>query len=319
MNRFYEEIRKCSSEVREQRESGDVGELDHQVIQTIRQMVALDNIGRREGLLALAEAVTELPVEYPEVKYLKKMMNLVIEGSDPDLVEERALTKYYASGMFGYEGLQYLMLLDGVLAIQARTNPRILEEKLKAYLPADMEELYALYEGDDAIAREVKSDQILLEEFKESSYQWQIGDYGYFVAKLLYYALEEMRDHEVQRVLMEVNNGDLELMLKAAPSMVKEKILHNVSAEIGKMILCDIQVMGGVRICNIGEANSKFLCKIIKLYQEGEIVGDKFEFIKTLYEENKLEKEMVRQGFSQYHKMQQLLDEYQNPALKVVK
>ncbi len=167
-------------------------------------MVSFAEKARREGLLALEDDLQELDDEF-----LRKGIQLVVDGTDPELVEQIMRTEleqiddrhgfgsgvmthmaglFPSLGMIGTliglivmlanldnpdalgpsmavalittfygavianalaapmgqrlstknddEILQKELMIEGVLAIQAGENPRIVEEKLKAYLPA---------------------------------------------------------------------------------------------------------------------------------------------------------------------------------------
>lgn len=169
----------------------------------IAKILELANIARREGLLALEEAVTEV-----KDAFLKKGVTLIVDGTDPDLVKSiletelsfvsdrhtegrgifdtlatlapafgmvgtliglvamlqtlddpssigpsmavALLTTFYGSLLANLlfipvskklevksadELLTREIMIEGLLSIQAGENPRIIEEKLKAFLP----------------------------------------------------------------------------------------------------------------------------------------------------------------------------------------
>lgn len=176
----------------------------------ISKIIELANIARREGLLALEEAVYEI-----DEPFLQKGILLIVDGTDPELVrniletelsfiEERhqqgqeifetaaalapgfgmigtliglinmlkslndpstvgpgmsvaLVTTFYGSiiaNLFctpvakklkynsSREILIKEMMLEGILSIQAGENPRIIEEKLKAFLPPNERPLH---------------------------------------------------------------------------------------------------------------------------------------------------------------------------------
>lgn len=169
----------------------------------IGKVIELANVARREGLLALEEAVSDIQDEF-----LQKGVMLIVDGTDPELVkniletELSSLQDRHASGKGYFDTLGSLMpafgmigtliglvamlsnlsdpssigpamavallttfygslfanlfwiplaqklgvnsaeeqlvkqiMLEGLLSIQAGENPRIIEEKLKAFLP----------------------------------------------------------------------------------------------------------------------------------------------------------------------------------------
>lgn len=174
--------------------------------EVIKQMVDLANIARKDGLLALEEAVNKVNDEF-----MRKGVMLIVDGTDPELVKSILETEvsYISSrhklgrgifdqiaalapayGMLGTligliamlgalsdpstlgpkmavalittfygslvanvfclpisnklafrdeeEGLVKSIMIEGLLSIQAGENPRIIEEKLKAFLSPDM-------------------------------------------------------------------------------------------------------------------------------------------------------------------------------------
>ncbi len=176
----------------------------------IRMLVSFSEKARREGLLSLEENLEEL-----EDPFLKKALQLVVDGTDPEVLKEMLYTEMElfeeelgseravmdaagtyapAFGMIGtliglIQMLKSLnnpetlgpsmavalittlygavlangiylpmadklgrrmvkilqlrrMILEGVLSIQAGENPRILEEKLKSFLPPKDKETY---------------------------------------------------------------------------------------------------------------------------------------------------------------------------------
>ena len=181
----------------------------------VQMIVSFAEKARREGLLALEADIAEV-----ESDFMKKAMQLVVDGTDPELVraildteignfEDRhsankavfdnltefapsfgmigtligliamlgnlqdvsalgpgmavaLITTMYGSmmaNMFGSPVSKKLaarsaeevksmeLMVEGILAIQAGENPRIVEEKLKVYLPPAMREAFNQEEG----------------------------------------------------------------------------------------------------------------------------------------------------------------------------
>lgn len=184
----------------------------------IKKVIELANVARREGLLALEEAVSDIKDEF-----LQKGVMLIVDGTDPELVknileteitnlEERhasnrgmfsalgslfpafgmvgtliglvamlgnlsdpssigpsmavaLLTTFYGSlfsnlifnpmatkleGRSKNEILVKQVMIEGLLSIQAGENPRIIEEKLKAFLPPSMRKGIGTQETEEA-------------------------------------------------------------------------------------------------------------------------------------------------------------------------
>ncbi len=174
--------------------------------ETIKQIIDLSNLARREGLLALEESTNNLDNDF-----MKKGVMLIVDGTDPELVRSileaelinvdsrhqenigfwknvgsmgpawgmigtliglvnmlkdlsdpdsigpnmavALITTFYGSALANWicapvankltkfndmEIKQKEVIIEGILSIQAGENPRVIEEKLKAFLsPAD--------------------------------------------------------------------------------------------------------------------------------------------------------------------------------------
>jgi flagellar motor switch protein FliG len=76
----------------------------------------------------------------------------------------------------------------------------------------------------------------------------------------------------IQRVLKEVDNGDLTVALKNATPEVSRMIFENMSKRLQDMIREDMEYMGPVRVRDVEEAQQKMVNIIRKLQDAGEII-----------------------------------------------
>ena len=79
-------------------------------------------------------------------------------------------------------------------------------------------------------------------------------------------------DRAIQRVLRDVDNGDLGTALKSANEEVQNVIFKNMSKRLSAMIKEDMEFMGPVRMKDVEEAQQKIVAIIRKLEEAGEIV-----------------------------------------------
>ena len=131
------EIRKTMLEIRVKEgslEGAPLTDQEQMLLDTANKLIELSDIARKEGLLALEEAAGKLAHTEAD-DTLRMLLMLVVDGTDPDLVEEMALIRYFALASSGYESLQCLMQITGVIDIQAGTNPRVLQQKIWLMLP----------------------------------------------------------------------------------------------------------------------------------------------------------------------------------------
>jgi len=195
---------------------------DHDPTTAITNIISLANMARKEGILSLEDAVTDM-----EDEFLKKGVMLIVDGTDPELVrniletemsyiEERhstargvwelislqgpawgmigtliglvlmlqnlsdlamlgpsmavaIITTFYGSVIANFVSnpiVQKLkvfngeemhikeVLVEGILSIQAGENPRIIEEKLRAFLSPALRRTMDGAKGGDAKASE---------------------------------------------------------------------------------------------------------------------------------------------------------------------
>jgi len=95
-------------------------------------------VTRRKGILAL-----ELEASVEESPFLRTAASLVTDGTDPEVIAQ-ILYSMFASGKYtGFALLSRLVMAEGLLAIQAGENARLIETRLVAILGEDYIAKYA--------------------------------------------------------------------------------------------------------------------------------------------------------------------------------
>lgn len=108
----------------------DLSSEDRETItKDIDSLVALAKKARSDGLLALDEEV-----EAATPAMLRLGLQLVVDGTDPEIVQRTCWIAMHAGGFDGAERVRRLVLLDGIMGIQAGHNPTQLRGMLSAYL-----------------------------------------------------------------------------------------------------------------------------------------------------------------------------------------
>ena len=96
-----------------------------QCMALVAQIVSLANKAKRNGLLSLVQDAEETTHFL-----LRKGLQLVLEGVQPNLVKT-TLEYYILSGRYtGKDLLERCIILEGILAIQNGVNPQIIQELL---------------------------------------------------------------------------------------------------------------------------------------------------------------------------------------------
>ena len=96
----------------------------------IETIVRLSDTARSEGILALEEYVEDEEIDV----FLGEGIKLIVDGTDPRLVE-RILKNFIKAGNYkGYEKLSRLIKLEGLLATQMGVEPRVMAWKMVSML-----------------------------------------------------------------------------------------------------------------------------------------------------------------------------------------
>ena len=294
---FYYELRKRVEEIRQIEATNSSEEKYHltpqgqMLIDTVDQIISLAWIARKEGLLALEEAICEMD-DTDGKKYLKHLAMLAVDGTDPDIVEEIAFGRYFTSKLTDYAALQYLMMIYGVRSIQNRENPHILGNKMINILPEEiMEEYIRIREEKSAQkdsrprgVKEVDLDMSLVNKYCEEDglAELEPGDDYYYVIKMLDDLFITTDDRGIQRLLFDVENQDLTLAMKAISGQAKAAIFRCMSKRLSVMIAEDLEILGSVKLSDAGIACKKVFMVFLKLIEAGEIVFDEDTMIREM-------------------------------------
>ena len=101
-----------------------------------RLLLRLYTILRSQGLLGLVdESESKNVSELVLGEELRRIIDQVCCGTEPDILEEICFMRYAAAGYRGMEGMLYLLYFAVCLDIQAQVSARIIEERIKALLP----------------------------------------------------------------------------------------------------------------------------------------------------------------------------------------
>ena len=200
---FFEEYRNNMRMVCENDKSFEAGS-GRNLLYAVRELSKLAHLGRVEGMLALVDEsdrheAAEIALGYE----LKRMLGLVVNGTDSDVFEKTTLKRYFSRGYQGVDALIYLMYLDTCLEIQAGILPDLIDEGLKALLPASMENDFEVFLTERAQSLHCGNKSGWEELFSRSDY----GDADKKVSdsvRLIDKCLVSMSNADKQRLIREV-------------------------------------------------------------------------------------------------------------------
>jgi len=104
------------------------------VVMTALDLLDLAHRSRREGLLSLEESIDTCTKPF-----LKKLLSMVCDSVEPEVVRSVGETSISISSLSGHELLDAMVTLEGALSIQKGENPHVTYLLLSAYLGNDVD------------------------------------------------------------------------------------------------------------------------------------------------------------------------------------
>ena len=163
------------------------------------------------------------------------------------------------------------------IAMMDRTSPDVIKEVesvLERKLASLANQDYTIVGGVDAIVNILNTVDRSTEKHIMETLEVEEPELADEIRKKMF-VFEDillLDDRAIQRVLRDVENGDLAIALKGANEDVKGVILKNLSKRLAAMIEEDMEFMGPVRMKDVEEAQQKIVAVIRKLEDAAEIV-----------------------------------------------
>ena len=163
------------------------------------------------------------------------------------------------------------------IAIMDRTSPEVIKEVEKV-LESKMSSLvnqdYTIIGGVDAVVEILNTVDRGTEKHIMETLEIEEPELADEIRKKMF-VFEDillLDDRAIQRVLRDVDNGDLATALKGSNEEVQNAIFNNLSKRLAAMIKEDMEFMGPVRMKDVEEAQQKIVNVIRKLEDSAEIV-----------------------------------------------
>ncbi len=163
------------------------------------------------------------------------------------------------------------------IAIMDRTSPEVIKEVekvLESKLSALVNQDYTIIGGVDAVVEILNTVDRGTEKHIMETLEIEEPELADEIRKKMF-VFEDillLDDRAIQRVLRDVDNGDLATALKGSNEEVQNAIFNNLSKRLAAMIKEDMEFMGPVRMKDVEEAQQKIVNVIRKLEDSAEIV-----------------------------------------------
>ena len=163
------------------------------------------------------------------------------------------------------------------IAIMDRTSPEVIKEVekvLESKLSSLVNQDYTIIGGVDAVVEILNTVDRGTEKHIMETLEIEEPELADEIRKKMF-VFEDillLDDRAIQRVLRDVDNGDLATALKGSNEEVQNAIFNNLSKRLAAMIKEDMEFMGPVRMNDVEEAQQKIVNVIRKLEESAEIV-----------------------------------------------
>jgi hypothetical protein len=226
-----------------------------QCMALVAQIVSMANKAKRNGLLSLVQEAEEATHFL-----LRKGLQLVLEGVQPQLVKT-TLEYYLLSGRYtGKDLLERCIIMEGVLAIQNGVNPQIIQELLLSLFGENGYETYEAEFGDskknrlEAFFNKIKEDRAATP-----------------LSSTLGHTIMQLDDQSIQQCLKEVSTVDLARALKGIDGKAQIKVFKNLPKRSAAILQETVEHLDLMRESEMKEAQEKLLLVISDLEEHEDI------------------------------------------------
>ena len=212
-------------------------------------VMKLEHLARREGLLALEYEMEFLPREIPLCNELIEMVEMVVDGTDSEILDELMTIKFFAQDHYtGIDALLYFLYGRSMMVIQSGRSHIMIENLFNAILPSEIlnfkqkqlqqqeAKKQKILEWKNTLTEEEKQliSQISMELKGLSEEEWKIivSSKGlYRFDKILPYLEEEV--HSLSKKYM---NDYRYYVIMTEPSSITEQEIKELKEELKKTL-----------------------------------------------------------------------------------
>ncbi|MGY3666840.1 MAG: FliG C-terminal domain-containing protein [Roseburia sp. 1XD42-69] len=264
---FYTEIRNKIREITDFLEDAEM------LMAAADKILELLHIARKEGLLALEDALDSLG-EDDFWHYFREMITFIVDGSDKEVMEDIFFSRYFTLDLKGAEGLVYLIFLRGTFAIQAGENEYVVTKRLQSLLPVEVLQIY-----EPKLWNVERTHEEKVKELCQREPAVDRDNDNYFFYHMADYTFASLTDADMKRILKDVSDCDVSTALKGMDGKAAKKALDNLSLGRQKMVVEDMEYMGPVRSMDVVASEQKILNILVNLINDGEIDGNNYSHL----------------------------------------
>ena len=223
----------------------------------VARVVTMANKAKRNGLLSLVQEAEET-----SHFLLRKGLQLILEGVNPQMVETTLQQYVLSSNFSGKELLQRCIIAEGVLAIQNGVNPTIIKELLLSLFGEDSYKTYQHEYGDEKIDR-LKAFLKKIRKTRATSP----------LSSKLGHTILQLEDRSIQQCLKEISTVDLARALKGIEGKAQIKVFKNLPRRSAAILQETVEHLDLMRESEMTEAQEKLLMVISDVEEQDELIS----------------------------------------------
>ncbi|MCU0601957.1 MAG: hypothetical protein MUC33_04725 [Desulfobacterales bacterium] len=212
-----------------------------QCLLLISDILLLTKKARSLGLLSLIETIEACPN-----RFLKKGLQLIVDGEKPHTVREILEISIMAGGFRGRELLERCIILEGLMGIQAGLNPKSIQELLLSFIGEEVARTYETEFGDGGGGN--------LDRFLKNLEQSQPPSAAQSPLSLLF---SKLGDDEIRQCLKEISTLDLAKALKNMNAKTQMRIFNTLPKPGALFLRETLEQMGRVPPSAVAEAQER--------------------------------------------------------------
>ncbi len=256
---FYKELREKSKSVSQDLDTDKTE--GKEIINSCKALLELYDTVRKEGLLSLLEKMEDGYIQGLLLSAeLSHMLEHLVDGYEPDEIEETAMKRFFSRDYKGIEGFVFLLYLDSTIKIQSGVNPRVFTDNISSLLPEALEKRFNEYlkEIEDNRRSEIEAEKT------EKRVNYNNTGSAYYLIRLVDYCIINA-DPVIIKELVEAEKFSFPLLMKVLSGAAVKKIDESVSNDAMSKLLSDLEYMGPVRMLDIEKEADAVLKEILRL------------------------------------------------------
>ncbi|MDF2885011.1 MAG: DNA-binding protein AraC-type [Clostridiaceae bacterium] len=231
----------------------------YKLLPTIKELLNLANIARKSGIFALEDKLDKL-----EHQFFRKALEMIIDGTEPEILRQQLLNLAFFGGNTGYELMMRLLITEGVIAIQKGLTSYMIRDLLISYLGDDfIKESESYFEFDsDSKSKTIEKFIALTASKKVISKE----------CSLLEEPLSKMNNRSLARLLREIDIMTLAYAIYGSSGIIQEKVLKHISERQACILIEEISGMEEIISIEVSKEQKKILEVLKSLVENGDVM-----------------------------------------------